>query len=243
MMVKTFKILSALLAYPTPELKSAAGGFADVLEQEALMPARERKALGRLIDELTTLDIYDLQSRYVLLFDRTRSISLHIFEHVHGESRDRGQAMVDLKGVYAEHGLDIAARELPDYLPLFLEFLSVLPADAARTMLGEPLHIISALRTRLRRRRSAYASVFHALEAIAGVKTDDAALAPLLAETEDDPEDLEALDRVWMESEVKFGAGDALQGGTESAAGCPKAAEMLNRMAPAGSAPRPAAKS
>ncbi|MEJ2459788.1 MAG: hypothetical protein P8Y58_17260 [Novosphingobium sp.] len=51
---------------------------------------------GALIDDLVTRDLYDAQERYVLLFDRTRKLSLHLFEHVHGESRDRGQAMVDL---------------------------------------------------------------------------------------------------------------------------------------------------
>ena len=71
-----------------------------------------------------TGDLYDLQERYVLLFDRTRSLSLHLFEHVHGESRDRGQAMVDLKALYERHGLHMSSSELPDHLPLFLEFLS-----------------------------------------------------------------------------------------------------------------------
>ena len=81
-------------------------------------------ALDRLLDELATGDLYDLQERYVLLFDRTRSLSLHLFEHVHGESRDRGQAMVDLKALYERHGLLMSSSELPDHLPLFLEFLS-----------------------------------------------------------------------------------------------------------------------
>ena len=68
-----------------------------------------------------------MQERYVLLFDRTRSLSLHLFEHVYGESRDRGQAMVDLKQLYEQHGLFMSSSELPDYLPLFLEFLSAVP--------------------------------------------------------------------------------------------------------------------
>ena len=76
---------------------------------------------------MATGDLYDLQERYVLLFDRTRSLSLHLFEHVHGESRDRGQAMVDLKTIYENGGLEIAATELPDFVPLFLEFLSTQP--------------------------------------------------------------------------------------------------------------------
>ncbi len=126
-MTKTFKALSALLSYPTEELKAAAPEIRDAIERERLLPAAVRRRLDAFIAEFAAGDIYDLQERYVLLFDRTRSLSLHLFEHVHGESRDRGQAMIDLKTQYETHGLDISAAELPDFLPLFLEYLSILP--------------------------------------------------------------------------------------------------------------------
>ena len=122
-MIRTFKILSLLLSYPTEEFQAAASELTAVLDQEALLPARMRPRLAALIDELATRDLYDLQERYIHLFDRTRSLSLHLFEHVHGESRDRGQAMIDLMELYEKAGLQIDAKELPDYLPLFLEFL------------------------------------------------------------------------------------------------------------------------
>ncbi|HHL21246.1 MAG TPA: nitrate reductase molybdenum cofactor assembly chaperone, partial [Aliiroseovarius sp.] len=117
-MAKTYKALSALLTYPTPELQEAAGEIAAVIEAEALLSPAARAALKPLIDEVASWDIYDLQERYVLLFDRSRTLSLNLFEHVHGESRERGPAMVDLLETYRAGGFDLASTELPDHLPI-----------------------------------------------------------------------------------------------------------------------------
>lgn len=220
-MAKTFKALSALLSYPTAELKSASGDIRRILHEEALAPDWVLAQLDRLIGEFETQDLYELQERYVLLFDRTRSLSLHLFEHVHGESRDRGQAMVDLKALYAQHGLDADASELPDFLPLFLEFLSCLPIEEARALLAEPIAVIAALKERLARRKSPYAAAFRALEAVAAARPQQKDLDALLKAPDEDANDLEALDRAWEDAPVTFGANDA---------GCPKAEEMLRRM-------------
>lgn len=221
-MANTFKALSALLSYPTTEIKTAAEEIRGVIRGEGLAPAWAARRLDPLIDELAALDIYELQARYVFLFDRTRSLSLHLFEHVHGESRDRGQAMVDLKTLYERAGLDIAENELPDYLPLFLEFLSTRPAGEARALLAEPAVVLAALRERLEKRKSPYAAVFAALEAIAGAAPQGAALDELRRAPDDDPNDLVALDAAWEEAAVTFGP--------SADQGCPKAESMLNAM-------------
>jgi nitrate reductase delta subunit len=200
-----FKVLSALLAYPTAELKAAAGEMSEAVDQEAALPPAVRDRLYDLIEEIATRDLYDLQERYIQLFDRTRSLSLHLFEHVHGESRDRGQAMVDLQNLYAKHGLEIGAAELPDFLPLFLEFLSTRPRAGACELLGQPAHIIAALAERLEKRGSSYAAVFRALGELAGAA--DAAIAPLADEVDADPSDLAALDAAWEDEPVTFGPG------------------------------------
>ena len=230
-MAKTYKVLSALLSYPTADLQAAAPEFAAVLEQEGLIPEPARRALDPLISQIAEDDLYELQERYVLLFDRTRSLSLHLFEHIHGESRDRGQAMIDLAELYYSNGLAISARELPDYLPLFLEFLSTQPEAEAREFLAQPLHIISALATRLIRRDSVYAAALRAIEAAARSKPEAVALQELLDATEDDPNDLAALDAIWEEEAVTFGPG-APDDDT-----CPSVSEMLARM---GADPAPA---
>lgn len=231
-MADTFKVLSILLSYPSTEAQAAAPAMKAVLAEEGLLPAFEAAAVGRFIDAFAARDLYDLQERYVFLFDRTRSLSLHLFEHVHGESRDRGQAMVDLLALYERHGLVVEARELPDYLPLFLEFLSTQPVVEARTLLSEPLHVLSAMRERLRKRDSDYSELFGALEAIAGGKPEAAAAAALLTEPDDAPDDLEALDRAWEDAAVAFG------NAPDPSAGCPLATDALTRMAvpPAGAA-------
>jgi nitrate reductase delta subunit len=221
MTANTYKALSALLSYPTQGLKDASEEIRAILAQEALAPAWAVGRVGRLLDDLRDLDLYELQERYVFLFDRTRSLSLHLFEHVHGESRDRGQAMVDLKTLYAQGGLEIDASELPDYLPLFLEFLSTRPAGEARALLAEPLSVIVALKERLEKRKTPYAGVFVLLEQIAGASAPAAELDDLRKAPDDDPNDLEALDKAWEDEPVTFGPGDQ---------SCPKADEMLDRM-------------
>jgi nitrate reductase delta subunit len=207
-MVKTFKVLSLLLSYPTAELKANARELRDALAAEGVVHGQERRALHPLIDDLATGDLYDLQERYVLLFDRTRSLSLHLFEHVHGESRDRGQAMIDLKALYEKNGLAIGATELPDFLPMFLEFLSTRPLAEAAETLGQTAHILSALAERLAKRRSAYEAVFRALLAIAAAKPKDEDVAELMQEPDPDPNDLAALDEAWEDEQVTFGPGN-----------------------------------
>ena len=206
-MAKTFKALSALLGYPSVDLQRATGELRQVFETEALVPKAVRRQLDVLLTDIETGDIYDLQERYVLLFDRTRSLSLHLFEHVHGESRDRGQAMVDLLAMYEERGLAAVKNELPDFLPLFLEFLATLPQAEACDMLGQPAHILAALAERLRKRRSPYEAVFRALTALSTVKPKGEEVSALLALPDTDPLDLAALDEAWEEEAVTFGPG------------------------------------
>ena len=201
----TLKVISLLLSYPTQELQDAIPELKAAVEADSGIGEREKLLIDRLADDIATTDLYEAQERYVYLFDRTRTLSLHLFEHVHGESRDRGGAMVDLMEMYRGAGFDINAKELPDYLPMFLEFLSTKQDADAAELLGQTAHILTALRERLKKRKSIYANAFGALELIAGGKPDAALLKELLDEPLDDPDDLEALDRVWEEEVVTFG--------------------------------------
>ena len=216
--MRTLRALAALVAYPTRPMIEALDEIEQAIDREKLLPARERAALGRLIDELRRGDLYDLQERYGLLFDRTRSLSLHLFEHVHGESRDRGQAMVDLLKLYQENGYMPVANELPDFLPLFLEYASTRDPVEALALVGQPANVLAALAERLAKRQSAYGAVMTALLAMSRAKPDAAALAALRAEPDPEPDDLAALDAAWTDEEVTFGPGAALGAG---AASCP----------------------
>jgi nitrate reductase delta subunit len=198
-MAVTFKALSALLAYPTAELQAAMSDIGALIIDEGLVGPRERADLWELIADIKTGDLYDLQERYVELFDKTRRLSLNLFEHVHGESRDRGQAMVDLIALYEQGGLTMDASELPDYLPLLLEYLSTRPLPEARQLLVDMAPIIAAIGERLSEREEPYAAVFAALVALSGVK----AAEPIeLSEPA-------SIDADWTEEQVLFGAGDA----------------------------------
>lgn len=224
--MKTLRVLAALLSYPTAELVAAAPELRETIDREALVPGAERAQLHRLIDDLAGGDLYDLQERYGLLFDRTRSLSLHLFEHVHGESRDRGQAMVDLLKLYEEAGYSPTASELPDFLPLFLEFASTRQPTEAIALVGQPANVIAALRERLAKRQSPYEAAMAALLAIGKAKLDETALAALRAEPDPEPDDLEALDAAWVEQEVTFGFG-AGSAATQQSCAVDRMAERL----------------
>ena len=220
-MAVTFSALARLLTYPSAELQTLAPDIARLIREEKLVSETVCRALDRLAADLAGADLYEAQERFTDLFDRTRSLSLNLYEHVHGESRDRGQAMVALLELYRTHGLELSANELPDPLPVFLEFLSVLPRDEAASLLGEATHVLEAMAERLKKRGSPYRAVFGALAQLADQPADPAALAALLAEPEENPADLEALDKLWEETAVTFGPSDV---------GCPKAEEMVAAM-------------
>ena len=221
-MDRTLKSLSLILSYPTRELQHAMPEISAVLASDTRLTAAARRALRPLMGELGGRDIYDLEETYVGLFDRSRTLSLNLFEHVHGESRDRGGAMVSLVEMYRDGGFEPATSELPDHLPVLLEFLSTRPFEEARETLADAAHILEALNTRLIRRESPYAAVFAALLQLSGARASREAVAELLDQPDDDPNDLEALDAVWEESEVRFGP--------DPNAGCPQVRDMLARM-------------
>ncbi|NBT31254.1 MAG: nitrate reductase molybdenum cofactor assembly chaperone [Rhodobacteraceae bacterium] len=221
-MDRTFKALSLLLTYPTTELQQAMPEIGGVLAAETRLTAAARRALRPLVQDLASRDIYDLQEQFVMLFDRSRTLSLNLFEHVHGESRDRGGAMVALMETYREGGFEPATTELPDHLPVLLEFLSTRPFVEAQETLADAAHIFEALNARLIRRESPYGAVFASLLQLAGATADQQAVVALLDLPEIDPNDLQALDEVWEESEVRFGP--------DPNAGCPASREMLARM-------------
>ena len=202
--MKTFRALAASLMYPDSELQRAVPDLMQVFSEEELVSKNELQALDLFLAKITKEDLLDLQEQYVLLFDRTRSLSLHLFEHVHGQSRDRGQALVDLRQQYLDTGMELVSDELPDYLPMFLEYLSLLPLDRAKEQLNLCLPIVAALGERLRSRKSAYAAVFSALIGIADGQPDREVLKMLLNQEMDNPQDHDSVDSAWEETPVKF---------------------------------------
>ena len=174
----SLRVLARLLTYPDAALRSHLREMREALHAErAILPAR-LAALDHLMECLSRADPFDTEAAYVQLFDRGRSTSLHLFEHVHGDSRDRGPAMIDLEQSYEKAGLLLAPGELPDYLPVVLEFVSTQPPAEARAFLGEIAHILNAIFSALRQRDSAYASVIGALLELAGEKAQAVTVAP-----------------------------------------------------------------
>lgn len=200
----TLRALSALLRYPSAELQAHVGEVREALAAERILPRRILRDLDPLLDRLARDDLLDVQSQYSDLFDRSRALALHLFEHVHGESRERGQALIDLGEQYMEAGVFLDSPELPDYAPIFIEYASCLPPAEARETLAQPSHVFTALAERLEERRSDYAPVFRALLAAARARPDRDALEELRENAPD--ESPERLDEDWEEAPVTFGA-------------------------------------
>jgi nitrate reductase delta subunit len=203
-MQTTFRALSALLSYPTPDLIDALPEIRALVAADRRLPRRDAAALDALCATLAAADPFDAQERYVDTFDRGRATSLNLFEHVHGDSRDRGTAMLDLKGVYERAGYAFVGSELPDYVPAVLEFLGTQPHAAAEELLGECAHILRRIGEALAERDSPYAAVFAALLAAVGAD----GLAPPKARR-DSPRPEKSIDEEWAEEPVIFGPGAA----------------------------------
>jgi nitrate reductase delta subunit len=188
-----FKAFSALLSYPSVEIRLALPEIAEAIGSSTLVPARERQGLMLLIDQLAEGDLLSAEERYVDLFDRGKALSLHIFEHLHGDGRDRGAAMVELKGLYTAAGFELTSSELPDYLPVLLEYLSLRDLAEARDMLADCAHILASIARALIARQSCYAAVPQALIVIAGKNPVDARGVKPMHEPQ------EVLDQDWAE--------------------------------------------
>jgi nitrate reductase delta subunit len=215
-MMKTLKLIGVLLDYPQDELWQHREELL-AAAHAAPLPALRRVALAGFAQRLLDSDPLTAQDAWLSLFDRGRFLSLLVFEHIHGESRDRGQAMVDLMETYRQHGFEISAHELPDYLPLMLEYLSQQPQDEARDWLRHIQQIVGLLAARAGERRSGYQTLFEILVELADEAFD---YAPLRQRVSQEPRDdtAEAMDRVWDEEMVRFGAG-AQPGNCPPAAG------------------------
>lgn len=174
----SLRVLARLLSYPDAELRDQLAGMREALHAEKAVGAGRLVELDALITTLAQGDALENEAEYVQMFDRGRATSLHLFEHVHGDSRDRGPAMIDLAQTYEKAGLFLAPGEMPDYLPVVLEFVSTQPPREARAFLAEMAHIFNAIFNALQQRQSAYASVLGALLEFAGEKAHAVKVVP-----------------------------------------------------------------
>ena len=214
----TLRALALLLGYPDGKLRAVLPQLADAIDAEKALPASRRAELRAFMREMERSDPIDVEARYVELFDRGRATSLHLFEHVHGDSRDRGPAMIDLTQTYEKAGLLLGPNELPDHLCVVLEFASTQPPQLAREFLAEMGHILVAIFSALRKRESNYAVVLAAVLELAGQKVEAVPVA------EDEP-----LDTTWAEP-VAFD-GCSVKG--QAAPGEPQPIQIVRKTPPA----------
>lgn len=199
-MIKTYKILSLLLSYPSEELQKFLPQVDKELRDEALLQENRTVEIAKFCKRSAELDLTDWQGEYVQLFDYSRSVSLHIFEHIKGDSRDRGQAMVNLMGFYKEKGMNLTAKELPDYIPAFLEFLSTLTITKSAELLGETVNIMDKINVALSKSNNPYSSIFKAIISLSAKEPDKTITREMIKNEK--PLDLDA---EYEEEPVTFG--------------------------------------
>ena len=206
---RTLRVIAHLLSYPDEELRSHLAELKDALHDENALGKKRLSEIDALIARLSNEPGLSSEANYVELFDRGRGTSLYLFEHVHGDSRDRGPAMIDLVKTYEAGGLLLEDNELPDYLPVVLQFASTQPTTETRQFLGEIAHIIRLIFSALVRRESPYASLAGALLELAGERAEAVSVP-----------DEQDMDEAWAEPEVFGGCsidGQASAQGTASA--------------------------
>ncbi len=217
----TLRAVARLLSYPDAELRAHLGELREALHTEAAIGPARLAEIDALIAGIGALGAIDAEADYVQLFDSGRRTSLHLFEHVHGDSRDRGPAMIDLAQTFEAAGLYLAEGEMPDHLPVVLEYASTQPPRAARAFLAEMAHIFNVIFSALVQRGSRYASVLGALIELAGETAQAVKVA-----------DEEPIDDSWAEPAAFDGCSTAGQ----SRAGQPQPIQIVR-----GSADRNAA--
>ncbi len=212
--MRSLRVMSRLLAYPSIELLEQLTALKEVLLEENFLKAKTVKPLTAFMDELGDTDLMQAQETYVELFDQGRAHCLHLFEHVHGESRFRGKAMIDLAERYAEKGLRVGTGELPDYLPVFLEFISICDPGEGQETLLQAAPVIATIGEKLRRRGSGYAAVMAAIVELSGAKLKKADIEKAADAALPNIQTLEELDQEWEEPEAFGGAPDCRTCGT-----------------------------
>jgi len=220
--VLILKVISRLLDYPSAELFSASEELINVVSETDNISQKSKNSLIAFIQKLTDRDLYDAQESYDLLFDRGRALSLLLFEHVHGESRDRGQAMVNLLEVYKSKGFVAETSQLPDYIPLYLEFLSEQDADFCEEWLGDICHLMTMLSERLIDRECYYSVLFDTLIDISGLEVNREEVIEAVKKEERD-DTIEAIDKEWEDKEIKFD--EPIQSGEN----CPSASSGVHK--------------
>lgn len=160
-MMRIFKVLSVLLEYPEEELIENLPEIRAVIDENTDIDADEKAALLKFMDYLESMPLTELQASYVNTFDRTPEHSLHVTHHLFGDDNDRnrGPALIDLSEMFKEYGVKTVTNELPDYLPLLLEFASYLEGNKATVFLSDVNKVLSVLAENLAKADSPYAAL------------------------------------------------------------------------------------
>ncbi len=162
--MQIYKLMSVLLEYPDQELIDNLPEIPEKLAQCVDIDDAELIALCEFIDHLAGRTLTELQQDYVQTFDMTAEHSLHLTHHLFGDDKNRGPALIDLGELYKDYGVEVMGNELPDYLPLILEFAAYLDDSEATVFLSDANKVLKVLADNLKKAGSPYAELLSIIE-------------------------------------------------------------------------------
>ncbi|MBT3092579.1 MAG: nitrate reductase molybdenum cofactor assembly chaperone [Candidatus Thiodiazotropha endolucinida] len=162
--MQIYKLLARLLEYPDTELIVHMPEIIKRVKSDRDISTQERDDLMQFISWMQLHDMTGMQADYVQTFDMTPEHALHLTHHLFGDDRGRGPALIDLMEHYRAEGLDIDQQEIPDYLPLILEYASTLDDMQAKVFLGDARKVITVLAENLEKADSPYARLLRIIE-------------------------------------------------------------------------------
>jgi len=164
--MRIYKLLSALLDYPEQELLDHLPEVRGEIGKSQEIDATEKEAIRKFLSHLEDTDLTRLQEEYVKTFDLAPEHSLHLTHHLFGDDNDknRGPALIDLGELYKDYGVKAMTNELPDYLPLVLEFVAGLEQDEAAVFLSDANKVLGVLAANLAKAGSPYAPLLSIIE-------------------------------------------------------------------------------
>ena len=158
-----YTILSRLLDYPDQELKDNIATIEEALQQERV-DEDEQHVLSTFLQQVKNESLLQMQQDYVQTFDMVPEHSLHLTHHLFGDDRGRGPALVDLGEHYKGMGMELKSGEIPDYLPLILEYVATLDEMGARVFLADAAKVLTVVAANLEKAKSPYAPLIRLIE-------------------------------------------------------------------------------
>ena len=162
--MQVFAVISKLIDYPDSELIENLDSVIEYIKDSSEIATDEKEILMEFVSWMRSHTSIKLQETYVETFDMVPEHDLHLTHHIFGDDRQRGPALIDLSEHFKNEGLEVKEGEIPDFLPLLLEYASTLDDIKSREFLGDAKKIITIIADNLDKAKSPYSKLIRIVE-------------------------------------------------------------------------------